>query len=361
VTTSGHVERSPVLALAEFRYGRLTVPTPVKASVFDRMALALALVAAMLTIVSCGSGAPQATTAPGEAAQDATTTAAPDEHGKVKVVYENDAIKPENRDAVELIRKSGVLEQIADWTTETVALPHDMEMRVSDDMPEGVLAPIAEPDGRTIQLPASFFAQNYDVLSEFVAGLNKEGGPPSVFPEKDFNADVLTPWAEQYIVAHEMGHALVHQLLLPTTGLEEDAVDAFAAFFTINNVGAGPALGAAALFDELASDAGDPAAEDYASDHPITKQRVYNFLCFLAGEDEKLAKSLVDEGYLPDVRAPVCPLEWAQLDFGWWTTLEPHFNEAFSAEGTELQQEAREELISQTKAFAAELKRLRGQ
>jgi hypothetical protein len=34
--------------------------------------------------------------------------------GQVKVLYEDDAIKPENRDVVEQIRKSGVLERLAD-------------------------------------------------------------------------------------------------------------------------------------------------------------------------------------------------------------------------------------------------------
>jgi hypothetical protein len=311
----------------------------------------LVLVVSVLALASCG----------GDQAED-TTAAAPSDQGQVEVVYEDDAIEPENRDAVEVIRESGVLERLAAWTSEAVALPHDIEMKVSDDMPEGVASPVAEPDGRTILLPASFFTQNYGVLTDFVEAVNREGGPPTVFPEGKFNADDLTALAEEFIVAHEMGHALMHQLELPITGLEEDAADGFATFYTVNQVGRGPAIAGSMLVDELAREQGDPTVEDFASDHPITQQRVYNFLCLVAGSDpDKLEGPFVEEGYLPEDRAIVCPLEWAQLNFGWWTVLEPHLSEAFKARGTESQGQALEQLRAETDAFAAEVKKLRGQ
>jgi Putative metallopeptidase len=279
------------------------------------------------------------------------------DRGKVTVVYR--AIKPENQAAVDVVRKSRVFERIAAWTNEAIALPNNIEMKVSDSMPKAVLAPIAEPDGRTILIPASFLTQNYDVLKKFVAAVDRKGGPPSVLAGDKFNANALLAGAEQFIVAHEMGHALIHQLLLPLTGLEEDSADGFASFFSINDrLGPYPALAAAALFDELASSAGNPTVDDFASDHPITKQRVYNFLCVvLGGGDQKSRQELISDKLVPAVRAPVCPLEAAQLNYGWWTVLTPHLKKGYPHD---LAARARETLEAQTKAFAAELKKLRG-
>jgi hypothetical protein len=114
------------------------------------------------------------------------------------------------------------------------------------------------------------------------------------------------------------------------------------------------------LFDEIARKQGNPTMEQFASDHPITQQRVYNFLCLLEGSDpEKLKGPLVDEGYLPKSRAPLCPQEWAWLNYGWWTVLEPHFTEAFREQGNEAQEQARDQLIAETKAFEKEITKIR--
>jgi hypothetical protein len=241
-----------------------------------------------------------------------------------------------------------------------VALPHDMEVRVTDDVPEGVTDQSTEPDGRTIWIPASFLTETHKVLAKFVEEVESEDGRPAVFPEEKFNADDLNVLANQYIFGHEMGHALTRQLMLPLTGFEEDAADGFASFYTVNEEGKNPALAAAMLFDEIAREQGDPTMEQFASDHPITQQRVYNFLCLLEGSDpENLHGPLVDAGYLPETRAPLCPMEWAQLNYGWWTVFEPHFSEAFREQGTEAQEQARDQLIVENEAFAEEIQKIR--
>lgn len=327
-----------------------------------RLILLMAAMGAVVLLASgCGGGGSQEeegkVTEDGKGKEEGKGTAAA---GQVKVLYEDDAIKPENRDVVEQIRKSGVLERLADWTNEVVALPHDMEVRVTDDVPEGVTDQSTEPDGRTIWIPASFLTETHKVLAKFVEEVESEDGRPAVFPEEKFNADDLNVLANQYIFGHEMGHALTRQLMLPLTGFEEDAADGFASFYTVNEEGKNPALAAAMLFDAIAREQGDPTMEQFASDHPITQQRVYNFLCLLEGSDpENLHGPLVEEGYLPESRAPLCPMEWAQLNFGWWTVLEPHFAEAFREQGTEAQEQARDQLIVANEAFAKEIQKIR--
>jgi hypothetical protein len=73
--------------------------------------------------------------------------------------------------------------------------------------------------------------------------------------QENFTADVLNVWGNQFILGHDLGHAIIHQLNLPLTGLEEDSADGFATFFTVNDKDTGPkaALGGAVLFDAVAS------------------------------------------------------------------------------------------------------------
>src|SRR5439155_18751724 len=89
----------------------------------------------------------------------AATTPHPPEgraRGRVTIVYQDDAIQPENRDAIKKIRDSGVFERMADRLTKAVALPHDLQVVVTDKTPKGFDDPTTEVDGRMIFWPAAF-------------------------------------------------------------------------------------------------------------------------------------------------------------------------------------------------------------
>ncbi|WP_338674462.1 DUF4344 domain-containing metallopeptidase [Streptomyces sp. SCSIO 30461] len=276
--------------------------------------------------------------------------------GKVTVVYQDATSPPEERQTVAVVRKSGVLEQLADWVNTAVALPHDLIVKVTPQVPPGVTDAVTQPDGRTIYLPPRFLKQIHDVLGKVTKTVKR----PALLPEADYNADDLTAQSTQFIFGHEMGHALQRQLLLANLGLEEDAADGFASFYTVNEVGPAPSLATAVLFDELAREEGELTLEGFSSDHPVTQQRVFNFLCYLEGSDPgKYHAPLVDTGYLPKTRAPLCPQAWAMLDYGWWTQLEPHFGKGFKTKGGRSQEEAREHLVAETKALAEQLDELR--
>lgn len=274
----------------------------------------------------------------------------------VEIVYHDNEIKPENQQAVAVIRMSRVFEQVADWMNKSVALPHALVVNVTDKLPPGVEDPVTQPDGRTIYVPASFLTEIERTSGDVVNTVTR----PAVFPDEKYNAADLNALTNQFIFGHEMGHALQRQLQLANIGLEEDAADGFASFHTINELGPVPLLAAALLFDEIARREGVLTLEGLSSDHPVTQQRVFNFLCLLYGSDAKRFHGpLVDTGYLPKTRAPLCPQAWAMLNFGWWTQLQPRFSRAFKAEGTREQENAREKLIAETKALAECLDKIR--
>ncbi|MFJ3637377.1 DUF4344 domain-containing metallopeptidase [Streptomyces sp. NPDC090112] len=314
--------------------GRCRVPA--------RAVLVAALFAGCLGVTAAGA----------PAAADGT----PGPAGRVTVVYEDDTIGPEDRPAVEAVRKARVLEQLADWVNGSVALPHDLVVKVTAEVPPGVTDAVTQADGRTIYIPPSFLTE----LQEALDGVVKTVKRPALFPADKYNARDLTALSTQFVFGHEMGHALQRQFMLANLGLEEDAADGFASFYTVNEVGPEPSMAAALLFDEIARKQGRLTLEGFASDHPVTQQRVFNFLCYLDGSDPaRFDGPLVDAGYLPKTRAPLCPQSWAMLDHGWWTQLQPHFTEAFKARGDKAQSDARARLVAETKAFAEKLDELR--
>jgi Putative metallopeptidase len=294
---------------------------------------------------------------------DGPTPALAKGKGRVTIVYQDDTIQPENRDAMKKIIDSGVFERMADRLTKAVALTHDIQVIITDTVPKGIDDPTTEMDGRRIFWPAAFSRQTLDALTEFLPEVVRDKGAPKVIAQENFTADVLNLWGNQFILGHELGHAVIHQLNLPLTGLEEDSADGFAIFFTINDKDTGPnaALGAAMLFDAIGSRKPNLTMEDFSSDHAVILQRVYNFLCSVLGSDPRRLQPLVTDGYIPASRAMFCGKEWTQLNDGWWTMLEPHLTPSYKKETEAVRQQARRNLEDENSALLVKLRQMRGQ
>src|SRR5262245_11403473 len=283
--------------------------------------------------------------------------------GRVTIVYQNDAIQPGNRDAMKKIMDSGVFQRMADRLTKAVALPHDLQVVITDNVPKGIDDPTTELDGRRIFWPAAFSKEARDVLTAFLPEAVPDKGATKAISQENFTADVLNVWGNQFILGHELGHAIIHQLNLPLTGLEEDSADGFATFFTLNDkdTGANAALGGAVLFDAIGSKRPNLTIEDFSSDHAVILQRVYNVLCSVIGSDPQRFRSLVTDGYVPESRTMLCGKEWAQLNHGWWTVLEPHLTSSYKKETQAVRQQARKNLEEENNALFAKLRQMRGQ
>ena len=129
--------------------------------------------------------------------------------------------------------------------------------------------------------------------------------------------------AYSFIMMHEVGHALIHQLDLPVTGREEDAVDQLAAITLISSgeKGARAALnGVLALQDQDAA-YGDA---DFAGEHSLGPVRLFNVMCWVYGSDTQKYAWLVAQGTLPRDRAVRCPGEYERMSKAWQRILEPH-------------------------------------
>jgi hypothetical protein len=91
------------------------------------------------------------------------------------------------------------------------------------------------------------------------------------------------PEAVPVIIAHEMTHAIIHQLDIPFTGSEEDAADQFAAVY----------LGLTGHLDEMLAGAmayetmGLVESHDLGDTHSSLKQRAYTLMCMEDGAESE--------------------------------------------------------------------------
>ena len=175
---------------------------------------------------------------------------------------------------------------------------------------------------------------------EVNAFFRPDTNPPSVVMcyemvetiQYEFQQDNLT--AEEYaaaqrgamdfVIYHEIGHALIHELELPITGREEDVADQFATV-VLTSYNPYATLWAARFFREV-GDPGhagvkrqelDPSA--FADEHALDEQRFYNIICWTYGASPENRQVLLT--LMPVERAARCPAEFRQIERAWQTLL----------------------------------------
>ena len=124
-----------------------------------------------------------------------------------------------------------------------------------------------------------------------------------------------------WILFHEVGHALIDIHNLPITGLEEDSADQFATYQFLNDDSELPIIHTAFFWWYIQSNNYSDAA--YADTHSLDVQRFYNLACWSQGKEDPNGLSWVESGYLPENRAKWCESEYNQLTFSWDKILEP--------------------------------------
>ena len=130
-----------------------------------------------------------------------------------------------------------------------------------------------------------------------------------------------------FILLHEIGHALIDQLDLPITGLEEDAADQFATVF-ITGLGwenGRPWLvqSGAYMFEAFSQSRGTPGVRDYWDEHSLHEQRSSNIWCWLYGFDPFVFVKIAKRYSESIDRLERCGYEYQQIKSSWEKPLEP--------------------------------------
>jgi len=147
-----------------------------------------------------------------------------------------------------------------------------------------------------------------------------------------------------YVVAHEMGHAMFDALNIPLFGRAEDAADQFSTYMMLlfGKQDARRLIhGAAYGYKEYVRNPKVTVPLVAFSDaHGAPMQRFYNLLCMAYGSDRETFGDLVEErhghepdarallqGHLPEARARECRVEFGELNFAFQHLVRPHVDQ----------------------------------
>jgi Putative metallopeptidase len=235
----------------------------------------------------------------------AATTASAPIH-RFKVVY----LKPRNRPeaTIQSLVKLSRLSDVMSALSQRFILPRDVTVVVTP----GPNGPLYDPAKSLIVFNDNFSAL---VLNAF----------SSEYPKiSQYRLGVLFASVEYFVLFHEIGHAFVHLYDLPILGKEEDAVDAISTVFMTKFVrnGGQVALAAADLFGYLGSHHGKYGTVDFADEHSIDLQRMYDIACLVYGSNE--TKWARVGAFIPAERRARCAGEWRQKEHAFQVLLRPH-------------------------------------
>lgn len=133
-----------------------------------------------------------------------------------------------------------------------------------------------------------------------------------------------------FILLHELGHAMIHELGLPAVGREEDAADEFATLISGAALGDGgrqSALVAAQWFRLMGHSQLKLSDMPFWDEHSLDSQRFFNILCLIYGADSQATSNIITP-LVPYTRLRTAAERHAQKAANWKRLLSPHTNGA---------------------------------
>ncbi len=144
----------------------------------------------------------------------------------------------------------------------------------------------------------------------------------------DEDAELLIGGVFTWFLMHELGHAFIHILDLPITGLEEDAVDQLATLLLLDGSEEGEyAIVATAIWFNQRFETGRVAPELLADEHSLNAQRSFNIMCWAYGSDPKENAELIELGWVTAERAPLCASQFERMQRAWELLLQPYIKD----------------------------------
>jgi hypothetical protein len=231
--------------------------------------------------------------------------------GDFKLVWEKPKTKSGRRWSAAL-RTSEILDESLADLNKTLALPRDIPIHVTEcGQPNAFFDPEKGRILLCLELPVAF------------AGLLADDA------EDEKNLEELVVTATDWVLHHEIGHALRDAFDLPIVGKEEDAVDELATILYIRGGNGESALVAASsFFDEGVEEVeGAGGVEDLAfwDEHSLSLQRYYSIVCLVIGSDPEEHADVAKD--VPELKDRGCEAEYAQKDAAWDTLLAEYTKE----------------------------------
>jgi hypothetical protein len=213
---------------------------------------------------------------------------------------------PDHEKVRELFAGDRIFENIAASLNEVVAMPGTVDIQLVD-----CGAPNAFYDPANHRIIVC-----YELVTYFLHTFH-----PHAPSEAELGAAAMG--ATVFAFFHELGHALIHELALPSTGREEDAADQIATLILLEagDEGVRMALSGAQWFAVLAAD--NQQRTPFWDEHAFDGQRFFNILCLVYGADPVARAGLVGKS-LPETRAERCPNEFRAIDAAWDKLVQPH-------------------------------------
>jgi hypothetical protein len=127
----------------------------------------------------------------------------------------------------------------------------------------------------------------------------------------------------EFVLYHEVGHALIDMLDIPVLGKEEDAVDGFAAVLAATMDLDDVALAAADIFDmglELAED--EISEAEFWDSHSLDEQRMFTIFCLIHGSDPGEHAQLLKDVGMPTEKTDECQYNYQETLRNWSRVLQ---------------------------------------
>lgn len=293
----------------------MPVPTPTAGLSHARRLLfaGALLVALMVAVAGCGGGSSSS-----GSTESGSTNASSKSEGETKPASVNTGtVEAEwqqprgeaNEIGYELLKASET-RSFAKSLASAFELPHTLTIKGVNGFGGG---PFYNPEDNSITLPYEF--------ATVVLGVIAQSEPQE--SEEEMGEAVGS--VNTFILAHEFGHALIHNFELPVLGREEDAADGIATvLILLAEEGATYAAEAAEFWAAFSGRQNPPQLAEYADNHSFDRQRADNILCWIGGSDEAILKSFAESEILPESRLATCPAEWELLRSSVEQVMEPH-------------------------------------
>lgn len=169
-------------------------------------------------------------------------------------------------------------------------------------------------------------------LAEAVKALDSEPRLKKLSPDAKRQLIEFVVGNTLFVMAHEMGHALISEMNMPVLGREEDAADSFALVTALKmrSSFSERILIEAAKGWVLASkrDKKQGQALAFYDEHGLDLQRAYNVVCMMVGSDPEKYKTLATQTKLPQERQASCVRDYKTTTWSWDQMLQPHIRSA---------------------------------